>query len=67
MLDAKKYLAYWMEFLVNGSMPSGMNEENALQHVLRRAQEESSSEIVEEDESGGEIISPCSNFIPTSF
>ena len=67
MLDAKKYLAYWMEFLINGSMPSGMNEENALQHVLRRAQEESSSEIVEENESGGEIISPCSNFIQTSF
>ena len=31
--------------LVNGSMPSGMTEENALKHVLKRAMEESSCEV----------------------
>ena len=43
--EAKKFLAYWNEFLVNGSMPSGMTEENALKHVLKRAMEESSCEV----------------------
>ena len=33
--EAKKYLAFWMEFLVGGSMPSGMKEVNALQHVMK--------------------------------
>ena len=42
---SKKALAYWNEFLVNGSMPSGITEENALKHVLKRAMEESSCEV----------------------
>jgi hypothetical protein len=31
--EAKKLLGYWMEFLVNGQMPSGKNEDDALQYV----------------------------------
>ena len=50
--DAKKYLAYWNEFLVNGSLPSGMNEENALQHVMKRAMEETSTELGNDEDSG---------------
>ena len=42
MKEAKKYLAFWMEFLVDGSMPSGMTEVNALQHVMKRAADEMS-------------------------
>jgi hypothetical protein len=28
LLEAKKLLGYWMEFLYNGQFPSGMNEED---------------------------------------
>ena len=42
-----------MEFLVDGSMPSGMTEVNALQHVMKRAAEEMSLECAEEDEDEG--------------
>jgi hypothetical protein len=42
--EAKKLLGFWMEFMNNGSLPSGMNEEYALQYVLFRAFQESSSE-----------------------
>ena len=48
--EAKKYLAFWMEFLVGGSMPSGMTEVNALQYVMKRAMEEMSDECAEVDE-----------------
>ena len=51
--EAKKPLAYWIAFLVNGSMPSGMTEENALKHVMKRAMEETSSEVEGDNESGG--------------
>lgn len=54
--DAKKYLAYWNEFLVNGSLPSGMNEENALQHVMKRAMEETSTELGNDEDSGKYIV-----------
>lgn len=53
MCEAKKFLAYWMEFLVDGNMPSGMNEENALLYVLKRAMEEQSPEIADDEESVG--------------
>jgi hypothetical protein len=52
---AKKYLAYWMEFLVAGSMPSGMNEVNALQYVMKRIAEEMSSECPDGDEEEGTV------------
>ena len=42
--EAKKYLAFWMEFLVGGSMPSGLTEVNTLQHVMNRAADEMSLE-----------------------
>ena len=44
LLEAKKLLGYWMEFLQSGSMPSGMNEDDALQHVFNRAWSEQSLE-----------------------
>ena len=50
--DAKKYLAYWNEFMINGCLPSGMNEENALHHVMKRAMEETSLELGNDEESG---------------
>ena len=53
LCEAKKFLAYWMEFLVDGNMPSGMNEDNALQHVMKRAMEEQSLEVADDDESVG--------------
>lgn len=53
MCEAKKFLAYWMEFLVDGNMSSGMNEENALLYVLKRAMEEQSPEIADDEESVG--------------
>jgi hypothetical protein len=54
LLEAKKLLAYWMEYLVNGKFPSGKNEEDALKYVIRRAREETSVELVEEDEEDGD-------------
>ena len=50
ILEAKKYLALWMEFLVDGEMPSGMNEDNALQFVMKRAVLLTSSEVVGDDD-----------------
>ena len=38
-------------------MPSGMNEDNALQHVMKRAMEEQSLEIADDDESVGKVTS----------
>lgn len=49
MLEAKKLLGYWMEFLVNDHFPSGTNEDNAYEHVLNRAREETSVEIDDDD------------------
>ena len=49
LLEAKKMLALWVEFLIDGQMPSGMTEENALQHVLKRARALTSNEVVDED------------------
>ena len=48
--EAKKLLAFWMEFLINDKMPSGKNEEDALQYVIRRAREETSVELVDDEE-----------------
>ena len=42
-------LALWIEFLIDGQMPSGMNEINDLQHVLKRASALTSNEVVEDD------------------
>ena len=50
LMEAKKLLAYWMEFLVNDQMPSGKDEEDALKYFIRRAREETSVELVDEDE-----------------
>ena len=50
LMEAKKLLAYWMEFLVNDQMPSGKDEEDALKYVIRRAREETSVELVDDDE-----------------
>lgn len=47
-----------MEFLVDGYMPSGMTEVNALQHVMKRAAEERSLECAEEDEYEGISLYP---------
>ena len=49
LMEAKKMLALWIEFLIDGQMPSGMNEDNALQHVMKRARALTSNEVVEED------------------
>lgn len=49
--DAKKLLGFWMEFLINGQMPSGKNEEDALQHVLDRSYSEKSAEHDDDDDS----------------
>ena len=34
-MEAEKYLGYWMEFIVNGRLPNGMNEEKTLHYVLK--------------------------------
>ena len=69
--EAKKYLAFWMEFLVDGSMPSGMSEVNALQHVMKRAAEEMSLECAVEDEDEGISLYPvrdmCLTFFPMRY
>jgi hypothetical protein len=49
--EAKKLLGYWMEFLVNGQMPSGKNEDDALQYVLDRAYQETSVEHDDDNDS----------------
>ena len=49
LMEAKKMLALWVEFLIDGQMPSGMNENNALQHVLKRARALTSNEVVEDE------------------
>ena len=49
LMEAKKMLALWIEFLIDGQMPSGMIENNALQHVLKRARALTSNEVVEDD------------------
>lgn len=56
LCESKKYLAYWMEFLVNREMPSGKTEIDALKHVMRRAQEETSCEIEPDNESAGDYL-----------
>jgi hypothetical protein len=55
ILEAKKYLALWMEFLVDGKMPSGMNEDNALQFVMKRAVLLTSSEVVGDEDEEEEV------------
>ena len=79
LCESKKYLAYWMEFMINGSMPSGMNEDNALKYVMKRAMEETSCEIEPDHESPGEyvinllsseflqIINACDDFVGQFF
>ena len=52
--DSKKYLAYWMEFLVDDKLPSGMSEENALSYVVKRAKATTSVEVVGDDEADDE-------------
>lgn len=52
LLESKKFLAYWKEFLVNDQFPSGTNEDNALRYVFKRAQEETSTEVVGVDDEG---------------
>jgi hypothetical protein len=56
LCESKKYLAYWMEFLIKGEMPSGKTEVDALKHVMRRAQEETSCEIEPDNESAGDYF-----------
>ena len=48
--EAKKLLAFWMEYLINGKMPSGKNEHDALKYVIRRAREDTSVEVIDDDE-----------------
>lgn len=50
LLEAKKYLAFWNEFLVDGQFPSGKNEEDAKDYVLKRALDETSPELVDDEE-----------------
>lgn len=49
LLEAKKMLALWIEFLIDGRLPSGMTEDNALQHVLKRSRALTSTEVVAEE------------------
>jgi hypothetical protein len=44
-----------MEFLVDGKMPSRMNEDNALQFVMKRAVLLTSSEVVGDDDEEEEV------------
>ena len=54
LLEAKKLLAFWMEFLNNGQFPSGTNEEDALQHVFNRAYSEISVELDDDNDDDNE-------------
>ena len=38
-------LSFWMDFLVDGAMPSGMNEDDALRHVLNKAYQENGADL----------------------
>lgn len=60
--ESKKFLAYWKEFLNDGKMPSGMNEDDAIKHVMKRAQEETSCEIEPDNESGGTYLTLLHSF-----
>lgn len=50
LAECKILLAYWMDFLVAGNMPSGMNEEDALQYVLNRSYDENKAELDDDDD-----------------
>jgi hypothetical protein len=56
LAECKILLAYWMDFLVAGNMPSGMNEEEALQYVLNRSYAENKAELDDDDESVDESV-----------
>ena len=47
--EAKVLLGYWTEYTRNG-MPSGMNETDAIKHVLNRAFQEKSAECDDNDD-----------------
>lgn len=42
LYDAKRFLDFWMDFLVDGEMPRGKDEDDALRYVLRRCKEQES-------------------------
>jgi hypothetical protein len=55
--EAKVLLGFWSEFTRNG-MPSGMDESDALKHVLKRAFQEKSAECgdIDDDDDDEEIL-----------
>ena len=50
LAECRILVAYWMDFLIDGSMPSGMTEEDALEYVLNKSFQENSIEIDDNDE-----------------
>jgi hypothetical protein len=56
LAECKILLAYWMDFLVAGNMPSGMNEEDALQYVLNRSYAENKAVLDDDDERVDESV-----------
>ena len=50
MVECRILLAYWMEFVINGVMPSGMNEEDALQFVLNKSYADKSNDLDDDDD-----------------
>lgn len=52
VMEAKKLLGFWMEFLVDDHFPSGMSHDDASEYVLGRARDESSIEVDEDDAEG---------------
>lgn len=47
--ECKILLSFLMDFLVDGAMPSGMNEDDALQHVLNKAYQENAADLDDDD------------------
>lgn len=52
VLETKKLLNYWTEFLVDDHFPSGMTHDDAYEYVLVRAIDEISVEVDEDDAEG---------------
>ena len=47
--ECKILLSFWIDFLVDGAMPSGMNEDDALQHVINKAYQENAADLDDDD------------------
>ena len=53
--ECKILLSYWKDFLFDGSMPSGMNEGDALQYVLNKAYAENAAEDLDDDDNAAPV------------